>query len=138
MATNAFIGKITKPSESELKAELGAARADWDRLLDGLATLGADTREWSSYSRKAGWSLKVLQKKRVIVYLSPLHGGFRASFALGDRAVEVIRKAKLPPKILGIVQEARRYVEGTAVRIEVTSRSDVDSVLKIASIKIAN
>ena len=133
MATNAFIGKQKKPT-----AELGEKQALWDDLLQGLAELGADGHEWSSYSRKAGWSLKVLHKQRVIVYLTPLHDGMRASFALGDRAIEIVRKTKFPSKVLKIVNEAKRYVEGTAVRVEVTSSFDVEAVVKLAAIKMAN
>jgi hypothetical protein len=138
MATNAFIGNPKKPTAAELSAELGDKQALWDDLSQGLADMGADGHEWSSYSRKAGWSLKVLQKQRVIVYLSPLHNGMRASFALGDRAMEVVRRTKFPAKIVKIVEEARRYAEGTAVRVEVTSRSDVATVLKLATIKMEN
>jgi hypothetical protein len=138
MATNAFIGSPKKPTAAELSAELGEKQALWDELLEGLASIGADGDEWSSFSRKAGWSLKVLQKQRVIVYLSPLHGGLRVSFALGDRAIAVVRKTKFPVKIVKIVEEAKRYAEGTAVRVEVTSRSDITAVLKLATIKMEN
>jgi hypothetical protein len=62
----------------------------------------------------------------------------KTSFALSDRAIEVVRKTKFSSKILKIVNEAKRYVEGTAVRVEVTSSSDVEAVVKFAAIKMAN
>src|SRR5512135_2371130 len=98
MATNAFIGHATKPTDSELAAELGAKRPLWDEVLAELERLGVSDQEWNSYSLKAGWALKLLRKKRVIVYLGPLHGGFRASFVLGDKAVAAAKASRLPVK----------------------------------------
>ncbi len=138
MATNAFVGKLKPPTDTELSAELGDQKSLWEELLDRLDSLGITDREWSSYSPKAGWALKVLRRGRVIVYLSPMRGGFRASFALGEKAMSMAKKTKFSPKILTIIAEARRYAEGTAVRIDVRSRVDVSAVEKLAAIKLAN
>lgn len=138
MGTNAFVGSATQPSDAELSAALGAKRALWDELLEKLRALGIDAREWNSYSRKSGWALKVIRKQRVIVYLSPMRDGFRASFALGDRAVKEALAAKLPAKVLKVIREARRYAEGTPVRLEVKSDADLAAILKIATIKVEN
>ncbi len=138
MATNAFIGHVTKPTLAELTAELGAKQPLWDDLLAELERLGVADQEWSSYSPQAGWAVKVLRKGRVIVYLSPQHGGFLASFALGEKAVASAKNSKFPPKILKIISEAKKYAEGTAVRVQVASRSDVAAVAKLAAIKLAS
>jgi hypothetical protein len=138
MGTNAFAGSAAQPSDAELSSALGSKRALWDQLLEKLRALEIDGREWSSYSRKSGWALKVLRKQRVIVYLNPMHGGFRASFALGDRAVEQALATKFPEKVRTIIREARRYAEGTAVRLEVNSHADVANVVKLAMIKMEN
>ena len=68
MTPNAFIGRTKPPTDEELSAELGVVRALWDELL---ADLALPVQEWNSYSPKAGWSLKLKQGKRTIVYLSP-------------------------------------------------------------------
>lgn len=138
MATNAFIGHATKPTLAELAAELDAKKPLWDDLLAQLERLGVTDQEWSSYSQKAGWALKLLRKGRVIVYLSPQHGGFLASFALGEKAVASANKSKLPAKILQIISEAKKYAEGTAARIQVGSKSDVAAVAKLAAIKLSS
>ena len=138
MATNAFIGRANKPSAAEVNAELGAKKPLWDELLDELERLGVMDQEWSSYSTKAGWSLKVSRQGRVIVYLSPIQGGFRVAFALGDRAVTAARSGKLPPKILKVIADSKRYAEGTAVRFEVRSRAEVVAAANLAAIKLAN
>ncbi len=139
MLPNAFIGKTDKPTPEELAAELGPAMALWDRLVAGLAEEhGVTGQEWNSYSRKAGWSLRLKKGERNIVHLSPSQRCFMASFALGDKAMQAARAGKFPPSVIAILNEARRYAEGTAVRIEVRAAKDVANVKKLAAIKLAN
>jgi hypothetical protein len=135
MSPNAFIGRTKPPTDDELSAELGAARALWDELLTVLAL---PTQEWHSYSPKAGWSLKLILKKRTIVYLAPCHESFRVAFVLGDKAVAAARQVKLSKAAMKILDEAPRYAEGTGVRLEVTARKDLAAVIKLAEVKLAN
>ena len=136
---NAFIGQPKPPTEKELAAELGAAKPLWDRLLSELASEHRlVVREWSSRSAKAGWSLRMQRRERNIVYLSPSRGCFLASFALGEKAIEAARASGLPKRVLKIIAEAKKYAEGTAVRIEVRTAEDVDAVTELAGIKLEN
>jgi hypothetical protein len=137
---NAFIGKSEAPTDDDLTAALGrSALASWEKLLASLAQQHAIViREWNSYSRKAGWSLRLKLDKRNILYLAPCRGCFRASFALGDKAVKAARESGLPQHVLQIIDEAKRYAEGTGVRIEVHGPKDVAVVMKLAAIKLAN
>ncbi|HLJ49393.1 MAG TPA: DUF3788 domain-containing protein [Bryobacteraceae bacterium] len=138
MLPNAFIGKAEKPSDEELAAELGRrAKTLWDQLLSELADQhNINIAEWHSYSRKAGWALRLKLRDRTIVYLSPCKGSFRASFALGDKAVAAARASKLPKKILSIIAEAKKYAEGTAVRFDVEDAKDVAAVTVLAALKL--
>jgi hypothetical protein len=77
-------------------------------------------------------------KKRNIVYLSPCRGCFRASFALGDKAVQAARRSGLPAGVIKIIGQVKRYAEGTAVRIEVKAAKDIAVVEKLAAVKLAN
>jgi len=139
MLTNAFVGKAERPSEAELAAELGSTKPFWDRLLTALAKqYYSDVQEWSSYSRKAGWSLKVKHMERTILYLTPSRGCFMASFALGEKAMKAARQSVLPQRAVNAINQAKRYAEGTAVRIEVHGTADVAVVEKLAAIKLAS
>jgi hypothetical protein len=138
MSANAFIGKAEQPTDEELAAELGAAKAVWDQLVSELAEHHeAAVREWNSYSRKAGWALRLKRQARTIVYLSPCRGCFVVSFALGDKALKAARESGLPPRVLKIIDEAKKYAEGTAVRLEVTGAKDIPIVRKLAAAKLA-
>jgi len=139
MLPNAFIDKAEAPTESELAAELGPAKTLWDQLLANLAEQHKLViREWHSYSRKAGWSLRLKLKKRNILYLGPCRGCFRAAFVLGDKAVKAARQCGLPAKVLRIIDESPRYPEGTGVRIEVKGPKEMAVVEQLAAVKLAN
>jgi len=138
MLPNAFIDKPKKPPAAELTAALGPSKALWDQLLAGLADEHNLTQEWNSYSRKAGWSLRLKLKDRNILYLTPYQGCFFVSFALGDKAVQAARQSGLPQSVIKIINEAKRYVEGTGVRIEMKKPKDIEIAKKLAAIKLAH
>ena len=137
MLPNAFIGKSSPPTDAELTSELGGSRRLWDELLVRLSSeCSIVDQEWNSYSKKAGWSLRLKVKKRNILYLGPCHGSFRVAFVLGDRAVAAVRSSKLSPAILKLVEDGQHYPEGTAVRFDVADAKDVDAAAKLAAIKL--
>lgn len=139
MLPNAFIDKPEQPTEDELAAELGPGKTLWDQLLAALADEhGIVIREWHSYSRKAGWSLRLKLKKRTILYLAPCRGSSRVAFILGGKAVQAARQSGLPPRVLKIIDEAPRYPEGTAVRLDIKRSGDIAVVQKLAALKLAN
>lgn len=139
MEPNAFIGKSKKPTDDALVVALGPSKKLWDQLVSELADeLGADIQEWNSYSPKAGWSLRVKQKKRMIVWLAPCLGCFRVAFILGDKAVKAARQSKLPKQVLKVLDEAPRYPEGTGVRLTVKAAGDLAAIHELAAIKLKN
>jgi Protein of unknown function (DUF3788) len=122
-----------------LSAALGDAKALWDNLLVELAgKLKLTAQEWNSYSPKAGWSLRLKHKDRNILDLAPRKGSFLASFVLGDKAVAAARQSDLPQSVIKIINAARRYAEGTAVRLEITAAKHIAAVIHLAGLKLAH
>jgi len=139
MTANAFVNKSAPPTAAELAAALGPAQAAWDQLLRDLATEHKLTVcEWHSYSPKAGWAMRIKHQERNIVYLSPRTGMFLAAFALGDRAVAAALESGFPPPILALIKQAKRYAEGTAIRLEVTCTEEIAVVKQFVAIKLAH
>jgi hypothetical protein len=132
MQLNAFIGKTQRPTDDELAAALGPVKKLWDELAAEMPG------EWKSSSPKNGWALRLKKGERNIVYLSPGSGCFLASFALGDKAMRKARESGLPASIVRILDTARRYAEGSAVRVSVKKAEDVAAVRKLMAAKIAN
>jgi len=137
MHANAFVGKAEKPTNQELAAALGPAKTLWDQLVASLTDeFKLDGQEWSSYSLKAGWSLRLQRKKRNIVYLAPCGGCFRAALVLGDKALQAARRSKLPQRVVRMLAEAKRYPEGTAVRLDVAGPKDLEVIRELVKAKI--
>jgi len=139
LSRNAFIGRRTKPADSDLAGALGSAKPVWDRLLAGLAArYGVTGQEWKCHSTKAGWALRLLRGKRTIVWLAPCAGCFRVAFALGDKAVLKARESALPESVLRIIEKAVKYPEGTAVRLHIRESGDLAAVETLVAVKIDN
>jgi len=135
---NAFINKTKKPTDSELTEALGPGRTLWDALIDAAKELDVVDQEWNSFSPKYGWSLRLKKKKRNILYLSPSHGSFLASLILGDRAMEAARRSRLSKSIMKTLSEATKYPEGTAIRVNVKQKKDIETILKLLPFKLEN
>jgi Protein of unknown function (DUF3788) len=136
---NAFIGKTAKPTADEVSAALGSSAKVWTQLIDEFAAQYEVTiQEWKSYSPKAGWALRLLQKKRTIVYLSPCQGCFRVAFILGDKALKFLKQGKLSNDLTKLLEDAPRYPEGTGVRLLVRNSKEIPTIRKLAEAKLAH
>ncbi len=139
VVANAFLGKSKPPTQAEVTKALGTAQPLWQQLLALLADdLQLTQTEWGSSSPKTGWSLRLKNGDRIIVYLSPMQGSFRASFALGEKAVRTALADDLPAAAAKLIRTAKKYAEGTAVRIDVLTKEDVVTTRKIAEAKLKN
>src|SRR6185369_9227903 len=119
-----------------LTAALGRAKPVWDQLQTDMAEAGGvDRHEWKCHSPKWGWSLRLLRKKRTILWLSPSTGYFQVAFILGDKAMQATRSARLPKRIVALLSKAPKYPEGTGVRIDVRSARDLPALKILAAIK---
>jgi Protein of unknown function (DUF3788) len=139
ISQNAFAGQAEQPTQKAVESALGNSWVLWEQLVAELKQeQKLDGEEWNSSGLKYGWSLRLQLKKRNIVYLGPRSGSFMASFVLGDKAIAVARKSNLPTYVLKMIAEAKRYGEGTPVRIEVSKPEDLGPVKILARIKVEN
>ena len=139
MTENAFIRKATQPTPRDLAAKLGPTKDVWNQLVKDITkSCGISEKEWTSYSPKAGWALRLKRKKRNIVYLSPCAGCFWVTFVLGDKAMKAARNTDFSPSVARIIAEAPKYPEGSGIRLEITSAAECEAVRKLAEIKVAN
>ena len=137
MLPNAFVGKSQAPTGNELEARLGASAGLWTSLLQEIGHLaGPVTQEWKCYSRKAGWTLKLVKGKRTLLYASPGESRFSVTVVLGDAALAAARTTNLPAEIVGVLDTARRYPEGTPVRVEVEDSSDIQAIVELVKAKL--
>jgi hypothetical protein len=136
---SAFGDKKHPPTDPELQEVLGRAYAAWSDLPAMLeARLGPATHAWGYAGRPYGWALRVLLKKRVILYMTPQPQQFLVAFALGEKAVHAVQAARLPTNVLQAIEAAPRYAEGRGVRFEITGRRQLAPLVRLAVIKNGN
>ena len=128
MALSAFAEKSKKPRPRDLENTLRRTSTHWDDVLDHLATEYAPLeKSWNFAGANWGWSLRLKQKKRTILYMTPCEGHFLVGFVLGEKAVRAAHESRLSPATLELIDGAKKYAEGRAVRIEVRKKGMVFS-----------
>lgn len=139
MALSAFDDKSKKPGAGNLKRMLGRTSAHWDNLKNHIAAEYAPLDEtWNFAGANWGWSLRLKQKKRTVLYMTPCKGHFLVGFVLGEKAVRAALDSGLPDSILKAIDEAKKYAEGRGVRIEIRNKKNLEITKKLAAIKMAN
>jgi len=139
MALSAFDDKAAEPTDAEVAEVLANASDRWIDLKDQLGSRYDPLAfDWGFAGKKWGWSLRLKYKKRAVLYMTPSSGFFYAGFALGEKAVAAARQSDLPRSLLDVIEGSQKYAEGRAVRLEVQTTGDLENVVKLAMIKMAN
>jgi len=134
-----FDDKSIKPEDDSLYEILGTTGKYWKELKKHLEEkYGPITEEWKFYSQKSGWTLKVLRKKRNLFFFTPIKDYFKISFVFGDKAVAVVEKSDLPVTIINTLVNARKYMEGRGIQIDIKLPEDLENVKNLVEIKINN
>ncbi len=136
MPLSVFDDPNQPPEPAELRRRLGSAATAWNALVAGVAGRCPPIEEvWKFGGAKLGWSLRLLRKGRVLLYLTPQEGRFLAGLVLGGKAVAAAREAGLSPALLAQVEAAPQYAEGRGLRVELTAGGDVEGLLLLVGLK---
>ena len=138
MALSVFDDKAKQPEDTDLARVLKRSFASWNKLKALIASrfppLSVD---WGFAGKTYGWGLRLKQKKRTVLYMTPCEGHFLASFALGEKAVAAAHISDLPTTVLQFIDSAKKYAEGRGVRLKVRNAKDVRYVETLAVIKMS-
>ncbi len=127
------------PSNEALKKALGETYALWQLLAIYIKKVNPDVVEsWNYTSEKYGWSFRISDKKRVIMYLLPREHYFKAAFVFGQKASDIIFESNVSELIKIELRLAKVYAEGRGIRIEVKDKTIIKDIKKLIEIKIAN
>jgi hypothetical protein len=139
MALSALIDKSHEPTDEDLRDVLGKAYEVWSQLISAVAEqIGPISQAWGFTSKSTGWGLRLRQKDRIILYMTPQTGKFLASFAFGEKAVAAAKLITMSTDLLAAIDAAPRYAEGRGVRIEVSRKRQVPDLAILAKIKSEN
>ena len=138
MSPSFFLDKQRAPSPQALSSILGKSQSLWDDIKAHVVSQYEPVVEAWGYSGKHyGWSLGLKQKKRSIVYLIPGEGVFVCSLAFSEKAAAEARTRSLPAAVMKMIDEAKRFPEGRAVRLEVKLTKDVAIIKGLVDIKMS-
>jgi hypothetical protein len=127
------------PAKREIAETLGKAAVLWDRLhADLSAEYGPLAEKWTFSKKTNRWSLQLRQKKRTILYMIAGQGVLIVAFALGEKACAVAQSSGLPAPVLEVIEKAQRFPEGRGVWLEVRFKKDLESIKKLAAVKMAH
>lgn len=138
MALSALDDKTVEPVSSEVARVLGPSEGLWYDLVARMETsYGPLTEAWSFSGARYGWSLRIKQKKRTILYLIPQTDTFLVGLVLGDRALSLLTRSDLSQEVLDIIDAAPRYGEGTGFRIPVAAAADCTEIETVIEAKMS-
>ena len=111
----------------------------WVRILNFvLEKYPKAIEEWNYSDKKFGWSFRIKDKKRVIIYLLPRDQYFKVAFVFGQKATDNIRTSNICSQIRNELEQAAPYAEGRGIRIEVRNDLVLSDIQKLVDIKLAN
>lgn len=126
------------PEREELTACLGAAAPLWDSAIHAVREACPLVQElWNFAGPKIGWSLRLVDRTRVLVYMTPGARQFRVGLVLGSNGVDAARKSGLSDSATAVLDAAPRQTEGYGVRFQVASRQDMEPFRELLAMKLA-
>jgi len=137
MDISIFTDKLDVPNDVALRLELDNTYSIWKHIEKYVFEKQKNlSTEWSFPSPRYGWSYRIKDRKRVVVYLLPRKGFFMAAFNFGPKAYDEILKSDVADAIKMALSEANVYAEGRGIRIEVKNKENVHDILKLIDIKM--
>lgn len=131
--------KDKKPDDDLLSDNLGTVYQYWQEIKKVTEEVcESTTEEWKFYGKNYGWQLKTLLKKRNLFFLIPYDHYFKIVFIFGDKAVNEIENRDISNQIKNDIINAKKYMEGRGIAIEVKDQKHLPDIKMLLTIKINN
>jgi hypothetical protein len=138
MDISIFTDKSQAPNIEEIK-NLGDEYFDlWSEISDYVLEMyPSAVAEWNYPGVKYGWSFRIKDKKRAIIYLLPRDGFFKVAFVFGQKAFDAIMNSEVSSSIKSELSQAISYAEGRGIRIKIDENNSND-IKTLVRIKLNN
>lgn len=134
-----FTDKMKEPTVADLKNAIGSNYQYWKQLADfANKSYPGALNKWHYSGDKFGWSFRISDKKRVLIYLLPRDRFFKVAFVFGQKSTNEILSSNVSDNIKIELKSAKVFAEGRGIRIEVKNKTSVDDIKKLITIKISN
>ena len=131
--------KLITPDEKLLAKTIGANLEYWKNILKHVNNEYENiTEEWKFYGKKYGWQLKTFLKIRNLFFCIPYDSCFKVVFIFGDKAVKEIERSDIANELISELVNAKKYMEGRGIAIDVKDNKYLSNIKKLIDIKINN
>lgn len=138
MDKSIFDNKDSIPSFEDVSEALGTTASLWFEIIQLVQSIYPEViEEWNFSGQKYGWSFRLKDKKRVLIYLLPRAKIFKVAFVFGQKATDFILKSSISAPIKTELEAAKVYAEGRGIRIDVTDKAILSEIKKLIEIKIS-
>jgi hypothetical protein len=139
MALSIFDDKSKQPTKQMLAKALGKQYQLWKDIAEYVVEKYPKAgEEWKYPGVKYGWSFRLKDKKRNIIYMGPRDGFIMVAFLFGDKGVDAVQESNLPQSIKDELRNAKKYPEGRGIRLQVKNKADLANIKILVDIKLAN
>jgi len=138
MDTSIFADKSKQPAEDDLSMALGKTLPLWKTLSEYvLEKYPAAIEEWNFPGQKYGWSFRIKDKKRAIIYLLPRDGFFKVAMIFGDKGFNAVLESSVSQYFKDELSAAKKYAEGRGIRIDIINHYLIEDIKKLIDIKLS-
>ena len=138
MDTSIFTYEHEQPTNAAVAEALGDAYGYWTEIITYLeGKFPGVQEEWKNAGKKYGWSYRLKDKKRVIIYLLPRHRALKVSLVFGQKAVDAVMAGTVSGQVKKEISAAKVYAEGRGIKLDVT-RSSMDDIRTLIDIKLSH
>ncbi|WP_321322509.1 DUF3788 domain-containing protein [Labilibaculum sp.] len=139
MDISIFTDKTAEPTQKGLQEQLASLYPLWEQIAESVRKKYPNPKEeWNYPGKNYGWSFRLKDKKRAIIYLLPRQGYFKAAFVFGQKAMDQVMAGDIDAAIKEDLAGAKKYAEGRGLSIEVHNAKPINNIEKLIDIKIAN
>lgn len=137
MDISIFNDKSKPPDDGMLSDVLHETYNCWTEIRDYVESLyPAVFAEWNYTGPQHGWSYRMKDKKRTILYFLPREDYFKVAFVFGQKAFDMIMASDLSDFIKNELAAARLYAEGRGIRIDVRGKDILGEIKLLIGFKL--
>lgn len=132
-----FLDKNHEPTTTDLQIGMEATFTIWKEIEAFLHEVYPKVEpKWHFTSAKMGWSFRMNDSKRVLIYLLPRDKYFKVAMVFGQKATDLVLESTISESIKSELKAAKVYAEGRGIRIDIKEDSLLEDVKKLIQIKL--
>ena len=136
MATSIFDNKEIVPIDEDLEDVLKNSFDSFSKLISFLESeYGALKKEWKFYSKKAGWTLRVSNDKRNLVFISPNDDHFFVTVNMSVKVSKIVLDLDISDNTKDLLKQTKPYAEGKSVLIPVRKDVDLEDIKTLLNVR---